>query len=494
MSQASPTPPTVTPPAAASSRPLLVVIVLGFSSLCASLMQSLVIPIQSELPELLNTSAANTSWIVTATLLGGAIGMPVAGRLGDIHGKKPVLVVAASIMLFGSLIAALSGSFLIVLTGRVLQGIAMGYIPVAISLVKEVVPPRMVNPSIATISATLGVGGALGLPLAAWIVESVDWHALFWLSAVLAAVMVVLSAAVLPKRANMYPAPFDYTGSAGLALGLVGVLVGVTKGNDWGWLSPLTFATILLGVAVLALWGRYELRSKDPLVDLRTTARKPVLLTNLAALLVGFGMMSATIVIPQLLQVPTEAAHGLGKTVMETGLWMAPGGFAMLALSPVSSMLLTRFGGRITLALGAVVIASAYVFGIFMIDSPWKLMVVASTAAAGVGIGYAAMPALILKNVPEAEAGSSVGVNALMRSMGTTISGAVMAIVLTSQTTTLPASGETVPTLNAFLLCFGLGAAAAAAGAVVTLCIPRTSRKKPESAMDEAAADQWARV
>src|SRR5699024_7326219 len=118
-------------------RPLLVVLVLGFSSLCAAMMQSLVIPIQSDLPQLLDTSASNTSWVVTATLLGGAISMPVAGRLADIFGKKPVLIAMATSLLIGSLICATTDIFLLILAVRGLQGLSMGYIPAAISMAPE---------------------------------------------------------------------------------------------------------------------------------------------------------------------------------------------------------------------------------------------------------------------------------------------------------------------------------------------------------------------
>src|SRR6478735_7810430 len=105
----------------------LVVAVLCFGSLCAALMQSLVIPIQSELPQLLGTSPSNASWVLTATLLGAAVSMPVTGRLADIHGKKPVLLASSAILLIGSVIVALSSSIGPVLAGRVLQGMAMGF-------------------------------------------------------------------------------------------------------------------------------------------------------------------------------------------------------------------------------------------------------------------------------------------------------------------------------------------------------------------------------
>lgn len=452
---------------------LLPIAVLGFSSFCASLMQSLVIPVQPELPRILDASPSNTAWVITSTLLAGAVAMPVAGRLADIRGKKPVLIACAALLMLGSLICALSTSLLPVLAGRVLQGLSMGYIPVAISFVRDIAPQRMKNAAIAAISATLGVGGALGLPIAAWLAEEFDWHVLFALPTALGVIVVALSAFALPHRAPEHAARLDLIGALGLAAGVVLVLVGVSKGNDWGWTSLLTLGCIAGGILVLIGWGAYQLRHDDPLVDLRATARRPVLLTNIAAVLIGFGMMAQSIVVPQLLELPDSLDHGLGQSMLAAGLWMAPGGLMMLAFSPVSSRLLTALGGRRTLAIGALVLAVGYVFALFLMSSPWELMVASCIACAGVGIGYAAMPSLVMENSPSDEAGAAVGLNALMRSMGTTIAGAVMAIVLTS--TTMSVGGAQLPTEAAFQLCFMIGAVAALAGAGVTLLIRRSS-------------------
>ncbi|MFZ2512016.1 MAG: MFS transporter [Gordonia sp. (in: high G+C Gram-positive bacteria)] len=461
-----------------AAHPLPIILVLGFSSLCVALMQSLVIPIQLELPDLLGTSPSNASWVVTATLLGAAVAMPVAGRLADILGKKPVLVASALLLMIGSLVCALSGSLVPLLIGRVLQGLAMGYIPVAISFVREVAPPRMINTSIAAISAMMGVGGALGLPLAAWVADSFDWHALFWVSLGLAAAMTALSLLVLPHVHDAHQARLDWIGAVGLAIGLVAFLVGVSKGNDWGWTDGLTIGLIGGGLAVLVAWGFFEFGHDDPLVDLQTMSRRPVLMTNLAAVLIGFGMMAQAIVVPQLLEMPAITGYGLGQTVLQAGLWMAPGGLMMLAFAPVSSKLLSTVGGRYTLSLGAMVLSVGYILAIFLTGAPWQLLIATCIGSAGVGIGYAAMPALILQNVPPAEAGASVGLNGLMRSVGTTVAGAVMAVVMTSQTMDL--GGREVPTLGAFQLCFIIGAVAAALGGALALLI--YPWKKPAAA------------
>jgi len=456
--------------------------VLLFGSLASALMQSLVIPIQSELPTLLDTSASNASWVLTATLLGAGVTMPLVGRLADVYGKKPVLVASACVLVVGSLVCALSDVLGLVLVGRVLQGMAMGYIPVAISMVREVAPPRMVNSATAAVSATLGVGGALGLPLAAWIAQGHDWHDLFWVATILAVVMVTLTATFLPNVRDAHPAKIDYLGALGLAIGLVGVLVGVSKGNDWGWGEASTIGMIAGGLVVLLLWGRFELRHSDPLVDLRTMAKRPILLTNIAAMFIGFGMMAQSIVVPQLLQMPEATGYGLGQSILAAGLWMAPGGLMMLLFAPVSARLLTSYGARITLAVGAGVLALGYVAALFLMNAPWQLMIASCISLAGVGVGYAAMPTMILSNVPADEASSSVSVNTLMRSIGTTVAGAVMTVVLTSQTMSL--GDVVIPTEGAFRLCFVIGAAAAAAGAVVVLLVPKA--KRPRAQVSEA--------
>jgi MFS family permease len=454
---------------------LVTVIVLCFSGMSVALMQTLVIPIQTELPGFLNTTPANASWVVTATLLGAAVAMPIAGRLADLFGKQRVLAGSSVLLLVGSLICALSSTLAPVLAGRTLQGLAMGFIPVGISLMREVVPPAMATTAVAAMSATLGVGGAIGLPLSAWIAETGDWHALFWVATGLAVVVGLGSWFLVPHVHDAHDGTFDVGGALGLAVGLVATLVGVSKGNDWGWSSGRSIGCIAAGVLVLLAWGWYELRRRDPLCDLRVTARRPVLLTNLAAIAIGFGMMAQAIVFPQLLQMPESTGYGLDQSILAAGLWMAPGGLMMLALAPVSSWIMRTFGAKYALALGALVLGVGYLLSFFLMGAAWEIAVAAIVCSAGVGIGYAAMPTLIMDAVPMNEAGSAVGINALMRSVGTTVASAVMAAVLTG----LTISGTEVPSQDAFKVCFLVATAAAVLGAVLALTIPRSDLRSP---------------
>jgi MFS family permease len=486
-----PTDPHVSVPVSpVHASPLVAVVALCFGGLCSSLVQTLVIPIQSELPHLLNTSPANAAWVVTSTLLGAAVAMPVAGRLADLYGKQRVLATSAGILLVGSVVCALSDTLTPMLVGRVLQGLAMGFIPVGISLMREITPPHLAGTAIAAMSATLGVGGAIGLPLAAWIAQAADWHALFWVSAALAIVVLAASVLLVPHLHDGHTGSFDVVGALGLAVGLVTFLIGVSKASDWGWGASRTVGTIAAGLVVLLVWGAFELRRTDPLVDLRTTSRLPVLLTNVAAVAIGFGMMAQAIVIPQLLQLPTATGYGLGQSILAAGLWMAPSGLMMMFFAPVSSRLMTNIGAKRTLMIGATVLGGGYVVAFALMGAPWQLMVASCVASAGVGIGYAAMPTLVLDAVPPTEAASAVGVNALTRSLGTTSAAAVMATLLTSHTTRL--GGVPVPTQGAYQLCFAVAATAAFVGVAIAATIPHVHRRPeraPAAAETLVAAD-----
>lgn len=334
--------------------------------------------------------------------------------------------------------------------------------------------------------ATMGVGAGIGLPLAAWISESADWHVLFWMSGGLGVIVLALTLVVVPHIDDAVGGRLDLIGALGLSAGLIAVLTAITKGNHWGWSAPITLALLAGGLVVLLVWCWYELRHDDPLVDLRTTAQFPVLMTNLAAVAIGFGMMAQSVVVPQLLEMPTATGYGLGQTILEAGLWMAPGGLMMMLFAPVSSRLIGTVGAKLTLMVGAAVLGGGYVVAFFLMDAPWQLLVASCIACAGVGIGYAAMPTLILDAVPLREAASAVGLNALMRSVGTTLAAAVMGTILTSRTMAL-GPGVEVPTMGAFQLCFVAGAVAAFLGVAIAATIPRRGTVEPAPAVQREA-------
>jgi MFS family permease len=157
--------------AAAAPRPVptwAVITVLSLAGTTVSLQQTMVIPLLPGFQRLLQVSADDISWLVTATLLTAAVATPIVARLADMYGKRLMMLVCIILMTAGSLVAALSaGSFVTLVVGRSLQGFAAALIPVGISIMRDELPRQKVGSAVALMSATLGIGGALGLPLGA---------------------------------------------------------------------------------------------------------------------------------------------------------------------------------------------------------------------------------------------------------------------------------------------------------------------------------------
>jgi MFS family permease len=455
----------------AAPRPNAVVAVLAFGGIVVSLMQTLVIPIVGELPGFLHASASDSAWAVTATLLAGAVATPVMGRLGDMYGKRRMLLLSLATMVIGSATAALSDSLTPMIVGRALQGMASGVIPLGISIMRDELPAERLGSATAMMSASLGVGGALGLPAAAVIAENFDWHMLFWTSAALGVVAAVLVVCFVPESKVRTGGRFDVVGALGMAVGLVCLLLAVSKGADWGWGSGTTLGLFAVAVVVLVAWGFFELRVGSPLVDLRTTARRQVLVTNLASIAIGFAMFSMSLVIPQLLQLPKQTGYGLGQSLLASGLVMAPSGLVMMAVAPVSAAVSRARGPKVTLMTGALIVAAGYGLNVLLMDQVWHFVLASSVIGAGIGFTYGSMPALIMGAVPTSETGAANSLNTLMRSIGTSTASAVAGVVLAHMVTRFgPAA---LPSENGFRTVLAVGAGAALLGFLVASFIPR---------------------
>ncbi|MFD3618534.1 MFS transporter [Streptomyces sp. NPDC058676] len=462
------------PAAAGSSAPPrsnAVVAVLAFAGIVVALMQTLVIPIVPELPKLLDASASNTAWAVTATLLAAAVATPVVGRLGDMYGKRRMLLVSIVLLITGSVVCALSDSVVPMIAGRALQGLAAGVIPLGISIMRDVLPAERLAGSTAMMSASLGVGGALGLPSAAFIADRWDWHLLFWTSAALGAVAFMLVLLIVPESKVRAGGRFDLVGALGLSAGLVTLLLAVSKGGDWGWTSVTTLGLGIASVVILLAWGFYELRSSRPLVDLRTTARPQVLFTNLASVALGFSMFAMSLVLPQLLQLPEATGYGLGKSMLTVGLVLAPQGLVMMAMSAVSAAITKAKGPKLTLMIGALIVASGYSLNMVLMSEVWHLVLVSCVIGGGIGFTYGAMPALIMGAVDPTQTGAANSLNTLMRSLGTSFASAIAGVILAQMTTDF--GGYALPSENGFKVVMALGAGAALLAFLIATFIPR---------------------
>jgi MFS family permease len=457
-----------------------VIAVLALAGMSSSFMMTLVIPIQPELPRLIGASADDTTWLITATVLTSAVVTPISGRLGDQFGKRRVIIALAGTMIAGSLVGAFSGQLVPLVIARALQGTSIPIVPLGIATLRDIVHPDRLGGAIALVSATLGIGASLGLPIGAVLSEYIEWHAIFWFGVALGVVVLVLVIVVVPPSVLRTPGRFDLPGAIGLAIGLASVLLAVSKGNEWGWTSVPVLALLIGGACWLVLWGAFELRRRGPLVDLRVVARRPVLFTNLASVFMGFSLFGSNVALPQLLELPDTTGVGLGQPLIVASLALTPSGVVMMLLSPVSAILIRRFGARILLISGALTIVVAYAVALAGLAQVWQIMFVSTVIGVGIGLGYAAMPTLIMQSVPSNETAAANSLNTLARSIGTACASAVVGVVLAGFAT--PVGELSIPTLEAFRLTFLLGGVAALLSAAMAFLTPRRRRRYPEHA------------
>ncbi|WP_182066516.1 MFS transporter [Curtobacterium sp. ME12] len=462
-----------------SSRSSLWLAAVGLGALVVSLAQSLLIPVLPALPQQLHSTTETVQWLLTSTLLVSAVAVPLMGRLGDMWGKRLMLLVAIGAMVVGSLITALSNDIVVLIIGRAIQGLSSAAIPLGISLLATLLPAKRRATAMATISAMLGVGGALGLPFAGLIAEHGDFHTLFWVTAIAAAVAFAAIMFFVPESDDRVGGRVDILGAVLLAGALVALLLPLAEGSDWGWGSASTVVLLIASAALFVALGFWELRHRDPLVDLRSLGRRPILLTNIASLFIGFALFASLIGTATYVQAPEASGYGFGSTTLVAGLTMLPSGIAMLVLSPVAARLINGIGAGRTLAIGGAIVALGWVMRITITGTLWEVIVGSTIVGIGTGIGYAAIPALVSANTPHHELASANGVNTLIRSLGSSLASALGGTILATFTITL--GTVDLPSLTAYRVLFAICAVAAALAAAIALLAQGRGRPRADA-------------
>jgi MFS family permease len=338
--------------------------------------------------------------------------------------------------------------------------------------------------TIAVLSVTVAVGAGLGYPVTGLIADQLDFHDAYWMATLLSIVAAAGIALVIPGRdraaaalaaaAGQEPRRFDVPGALLLGTGLATGLLAVSQGEAWGWTVTPTVAAALAAVVLLAAWVRVELRVADPLVDLRLMSARAVMGANASGLLIGFGMYMIMSLISRLAQTPASTGYGLGASLVATGLLLVPLSIASLVSAPIARALGRRFGMRVVLPLGALVVTAT---GVLLALAHGRMVDLAlATALAGIGIGcsFAAMPALIVASVPNERTGSATSLNQVLRTVGGAIGSAASAAILTAHTS----GAGPLPSERGYDVAFLVGAAVCAVTALVAyILVPAGGRR-----------------
>ena len=440
---------------------------LALGGLALAVSQSLVAPALREIQTDLGTSTTAVTWVLTAFLLSASVATPIIGRLGDMFGKKRVLVIALTAVAFGTFVSAIASSIGLLVAGRVIQGLGGGVFPLAMSIIRDEFPRERVAGGIALISAILGVGGGLGIVLAGPIVDHLNYHWLFWFPFGVVTVAAIGVFLVVPESPIRTRGRVDWLGALLLAGWLVALLLPISEGPSWGWASGRVVGLFAAAAIIAVVWVVVEIRSREPLVDMRMMRLRGVWTTNVTAILLGAGLFGSFILIPQLVELPKSTGYGFGGSVTQAGLYLLPSALMMLVFSVVAGRLVSAVGPRLPLILGTSVSVASFVVLAVAHSESYEILL--GTALLGIGIGFAfsSMANQIVESVPSEQTGVATGMNTIMRTIGGSLGATVSAVIVASSVTS-----DGLPREHGFTLAFAASAVALALAVVAAFGVP----------------------
>ena len=467
---------------------------LGILTLAATayaLQQTMVVPALPELQRELDASTTWVTWVLTGFLLSAAVLTPILGKLGDRFGKERLLVVSLGIFLVGCVGCAAAPSIWVLIAFRIVSGAAGAVFPLSFGIIRDEFPPERMKIGIGLLSAVFGIGGGFGLVLSGVIVDHASWRWLFVVGAAGVAVALVLVHRFVPESPVRSTSRIDVPGAILLSVVLATLLLGLSQGESWGWTSPAVLGLFALSAASAVAWVLLELNVDHPLIDIRVLAERPVLLTNITALISGFAMFGSFVLVPRFVEAPGDLPgavaaridYGFGASATTTGLYLLPGSLLMLFAGPAAGLLGRRVGSKWPLAIGMALVAVSAATLAALHAAPWHVVCAMAGLSMGVGFAFAAMAALITEAVPPTETGIATGINTVMRTVGAVVGAQVGAAILTAKTL----DGTGVPTEGAYVIAFALAAAAAAVAVVVAVFVTPPRRRRPAGVALEAS-------
>jgi MFS family permease len=464
-------------------RPVGSIAVLSLGALDFGLETSIVLPALPALARHYDASLVGVGWFATAFQLVAVAAVPLLGRLGDLIGKRRLLLVAMMAFAMGSLVCAITSSIGVAIAGRAIQGAGAAVGPLGLGIARDTLPPNRVPRAIGVLVGGATFGGAIGFLLSGLLVDQFSPAAIFWFLSAFAVVLSVAIVALVPESPERAAGYIDVAGAILIAAGLVALLLAISKGNSWGWSSGRIIGLFIAAAIMLALFAVVEVRVSQPLVDLALVARRPFANANLCALLFGFAFFLASYVIPQIAASPEASGYGLALSTTKIGLLLTPSCVMAFVAGWVGGGLDTRVGPRALFVSGSGVGGVAYL-SLAVAHSSVEAML-AGSAAIGVswGLILTGVYAVVMRSAAPESSGVAAAVVVTMRITGTAV-GVQAAFAVIAAAGVVGSSAVDVGFTRAFVMgAIGAGATLAAAA-----FLPGRLRSAPSRAEAESAA------
>ncbi|MGW5655108.1 MFS transporter [Streptomyces humi] len=424
------------------------------------------------------------AWFSLSFTLATIVATPFAVRLGDMYGKRRVMLALAAAGLVGDLITVAAPNYPVMVLGRVIGGL---YGPVAVlvlAAVRDLFPPRKVAMALGTVAGSVGVLSMLAPLLSGWLLDAFGWRGALWflVASTVVAILALLAVPETPRRA--VAERLDRTGALLLGGGLALVVFAVGQGRDWGWTSAAVIASLLAGLTALAVFVTVELRVTNPILDLRMLRRR-----SLATVLLGssvpqaaFYASQAILIFLALFPPIPHVSDGLGWSTTHNAVIGIPAGIITFAAGIGVGRAVRTVSPRSVWYVGLAVLATGLALAGFYHHDAAQIVLTGLVMGLGGGILMAGQQAMIVSVVSAEEQAAANGLSSLLTQVFLALTNQALYTVLAADSTVF--DGTAFYHDAAFTHAYLTMAAVVVLGLLISLAIPRLGRPADTAAHD----------
>jgi len=386
----------------------------------------------------LSAGADESTWVLTSYLVSNAIVLPLSGWFSGLIGRKRFYMSCVALFTVSSFLCGLAPSLGVLVIFRILQGAGGGGLqPSEQAILNDTFSLEKRGMAFAVYGLAVVVAPTIGPWLGGWITDNFSWRWIFYINVPVGIISLILTNFLISdppymKKSNLKAGfRIDYIGIGLISLGLGSMQIILDKGQRDDWLSSgfirTFFALMIFGIIGGIIW---ELRQKEPVVDLKMLKDRNFAISTMAMFFLGFVLYASTVLIPQLLQ------ELLGYTAQLAGMALSPGGAVIMCMMPVVGILVSRVDTRILITFGCIVSASA-----LFVMAGWDLGLdyghaVRARMLQSFGLAFLFIPINVaaFAYVPKEKTNMGTGIINLARNIGASVGIATVTTMLDRRT------------------------------------------------------------
>lgn len=426
--------------------------------------------------------AAQVTLIISAYAAAGVALSPVIGKLGDIYGKRRVMIGVMFTYAAAVSVTGFSPTFAFMVGARTIQGIGLTIMPLGMSLMREEFPREMVPRAQGILSAMFGIGFAISLPLGSLVSQDYGWRTTYHTAVPFVVIMAILVFLLIKESPYRRPSTrVDYLGALFLGLGLAGIVAALSQGEAWGWTSPLTLGFVTLGLVMFVPFVLVErgltVQKREPIVDVRLLTERNVSVTNVVLTVAGLGMYMALFTLIYQFEYPlasggyNAACSTLANCnfgILAAGIDILPLAAGMTIVALIASVAVSRVGVKPLALVGGLVTALGFALEAY---APTLTIALLFEVVIGAGIGLlnASIINLLVLTVDPKDMGQATAMNNVFRNVGGSIGAPIAGSLLATYLLTSGALAGVFPAHLAFQYAYLIAASITVGGTVTVL-------------------------